>query len=214
MDSINGSLYCFRSILFIMILAVVGAACDQASMPDLTEDADMDVTGRMAQADAFALDATGISGDVAAQLAEVRRLTASFHNFQRAANAGWFAQLSECVAHPAMGAMGYHIGNPEYLTNGILDPLKPEALMFEPMKNGRMRLVGVEYIVPFMPPETEGGDPIPGEQPSLFGQPFDSSPHVGPLGSWTLHVWLWRHNPAGMFAPFNPNVSCEYSSAE
>ena len=217
----NSSTQFFRSVLFIFALALVGAACDQATMPDVTDDADLDVMARAAQADAFALDAAGISGDVAAQLAEVRRLTASFHNFQRAANAGWFAQLSLCVAHPEMGGMGYHFGNPEYLANGILDPLKPEALMYEPMKNGRLRLVGVEYIVSFIPQQfDENGAPIPGtpgipgDQPSLFGQDFDYSPHVGPFGSWTLHVWLWRHNPSGMFAPFNPNVSCEYSSGE
>ena len=23
-----------------------------------------------------------------------------------------------------------------------------------------------------------------------------------------LHVWLWRTNPAGMFAAYNPNLSC------
>ena len=217
MKTSNSSIYFSRSILFIIALALVGAACDQATMPDVTEDADLDVMARAAQADAFTLDAASVGGDVAAQLADVRRLTAPFHNFQRAANAGWFAQLSPCVADPEMGGMGYHFGNPEYLENGILDPLKPEVLLYEPMKNGRLRLVGVEYVVSFIPQLDEEGNPIPGipgDQPSLFGQDFDSSPHVGPFGSWTRHVSLWHNNPAGMFAPFNPNVSCEYSSGE
>ena len=25
----------------------------------------------------------------------------------------------------------------------------------------------------------------------------------------SLHVWLWKFNPSGLFAPFNPNVSCD-----
>jgi hypothetical protein len=25
---------------------------------------------------------------------------------------------------------------------------------------------------------------------------------------YDLHVWLWKHNPEGMFAQFNPRVSC------
>jgi hypothetical protein len=25
---------------------------------------------------------------------------------------------------------------------------------------------------------------------------------------YDLHVWLWKHNPSGLFAPFNPEASC------
>jgi hypothetical protein len=25
---------------------------------------------------------------------------------------------------------------------------------------------------------------------------------------YDLHVWLWQDNPAGMFALFNPTVTC------
>jgi hypothetical protein len=28
------------------------------------------------------------------------------------------------------------------------------------------------------------------------------------LHHYDLHVWLWKHNPAGLFAPTNPNVKC------
>ena len=28
------------------------------------------------------------------------------------------------------------------------------------------------------------------------------------VGVFGLHVWLWRNNPAGLFAESNPNVSC------
>jgi hypothetical protein len=212
--SISNSNFC-QNMLFILALALAGAACDQATMPDVSGvDADLAVSERAALSDAFELSATDVSGDVAAQLAEVRRLTAPFQQIQRANMAGWVAPLSPCVAHPELGGMGYHIGNPQYLENGMLDPLMPEVLLYEPMKNGRLRLVAVEYILFYGPPETEGGDPVKGDQPWMFGQAFHDSPHVGPFGAWTLHVWLWRHNPEGMFADFNPKVSCEYTSGE
>lgn len=28
---------------------------------------------------------------------------------------------------------------------------------------------------------------------------------------WLLHVWVWKHNPNGMFEDWNPNVSCEHA---
>ncbi|TVR32508.1 MAG: hypothetical protein EA390_05060, partial [Balneolaceae bacterium] len=144
-----------------------------------------------------------VNGSVAAQLAEVRRLTAPYHDHATAVADGWFARLSPCVEHPTLGGMGYHYGNPQYLMNGILDPLKPEALLYEPQKNGRLRLVGVEYI-------TEPGNPDI-DAPTLFGEEF----HWNPVQEfWALHVWIWRNNPSGMFADWNPNVSCEYEIPE
>ena len=52
------------------------------------------------------------------------------------------------------------------------------------------------------------------ERPRLFEKPFDG-PMEGhdplmpqALHHYDLHVWLWKDNPAGMFAPTNPDVSC------
>jgi hypothetical protein len=112
----------------------------------------------------------------------------------------------QCVAIP-LGGMGYHfvnLGNAD--PTAPLDITKPQALLYEPMENGRKRLVGGEFIVFWGPGEDKG------PQPTLFGQHFHESPHVGPFGAWTLHVWVWKNNPLGMFADWNPNVSCEYAS--
>jgi len=139
------------------------------------------------------------------QLAAVRNLTAPFHDFDTAVNAGWFAPITDCVENPgdpSIGSMGYHYGNPEYLEDGgYLDILQPEVLLYEPQKNGKKRLVGVEYVVPF------DDHPITEDPPVLFGQEFIPLP--GP-GVWGLHVWIWRHNPHGMFYDWNPKVSCKY----
>jgi hypothetical protein len=58
--------------------------------------------------------------------------------------------------------------------------------------------VGIEYVVPLSFPE-----PAP-----LFGQHFHANEDAG---LWALHVWAWRHNPSGMFADWNPNVTCDYA---
>ena len=52
-----------------------------------------------------------------------------------------------CVTGPEFGAMGVHFINTDNV-DGIVDVNKPEALIYEPQSNGRMRLVGVEFIVP------------------------------------------------------------------
>jgi hypothetical protein len=27
-----------------------------------------------------------------------------------------------------------------------------------------------------------------------------------------LHVWVWKHNPSGMFEDWNPTVNCDHAS--
>ena len=45
----------------------------------------------------------------------------------------------------------------------------------------------------------------------LFGQTFDG-PMPGHIPTmpwhWDLHVWVWAHNPSGMFAEWNPSLQC------
>lgn len=65
-----------------------------------------------------------------------------------------------------------------------------------------MEFLGVEYIVPI----DEHGEPS--NAPELLGQTFSYNPNQN---FWALHVWTERHNPLGLFAPFNPTVSCEFA---
>lgn len=136
------------------------------------------------------------------QLAELRAATAPYHDFDVATAEGlWDTPITACLSSPD-GAMGYHYAN---LGNfGVHEPAYPQALLFEPRKDGSMRLVGVEYIV------VDGGTAGVADSPPpapLFGQDFH---YVPAFDVWGLHVWAWRHNPAGMFAAWNPDVSCEY----
>lgn len=138
----------------------------------------------------------GLDASVERDLATLRRVTAPFHDFATARAAGWSAQITPCMDMPT-GGMGFHYGNPTYI-DGAVSVDKPELLLYEPEKNGQMRLVAVEYIVPF----TEWSAPQP---PRLFGLDFKPN---DTFQVWALHAWVWKHNPSGMFADWNPEVSC------
>ena len=129
-------------------------------------------------------------------LATLRRVTARYHSFERAQADGYTAKLTECMAS-AEGGMGYHYGHPSLIDGGV-DVAAPEVLLYEPQRNGQLRLVGVEYVVPFDAWRAP-------ESPVLFGQHFHRNDS---FELWALHVWVWRHNPSGLFADWNPNVSC------
>jgi hypothetical protein len=133
-------------------------------------------------------------------LEAVRQATLSFQSTSEATAAGYVAD-HHCVAHPELGGMGFHWVNQD-LIDPVYDPMRPEALLYAPAAGGGVVLIGVEYIV------IDVGQP----QPSFDGHPFDVG-GVPPLmeagvAHWSLHVWAHRDNPSGLFAPFNPNVSC------
>lgn len=143
----------------------------------------------------------------AMDLAALRRATARYHRVEVALDDGFLAPPpEECVAAPP-GGMGYHYVNPGHMDLEI-DATRPEALLYEPMANGKVRLVGAEFLV-----HGDGWDAAnPGTLPSFagveFDPPMDRAAAAPPGPFYTLHVWLWKDNPSGMFAPFNPRVSC------
>ena len=160
----------------------------------------------------------------ASQLAAVRRATAAFHNIDKAIAAGYVSPVGgECDASPA-GTMGVHAPN-RALLQAPLDPEKPAVLLYIPTGGGNYRLVAVEYfqavllrntttgaVAPwFEPTLPTSGYVIVNPAPSLFEQTFQGpmAGHVpGQPWHYDLHVWLWDTNPNGMFAQWNPSISC------
>jgi hypothetical protein len=136
--------------------------------------------------------------------------TAAFHDFEKAKAAGYTVTVAdlagiECIADPAgSGAMGVHMLNPALLVDGgVIDADQPELLVYEKRNDGTLKLVALEYLV-FKSDFGAG-------RPSLFGQQFDSIAAVNRYGipeSWALHAWIWKPNPSGILAPFNPRVDC------
>jgi hypothetical protein len=181
---------------------------------------------RLAALAAFALlVAGGTAGRAVAQtpgaeqeaLSAARAATAQYHNESKALEDGFLSTFL-CVGAPGLGAMGVHYINPSRMMDANVDAASPETLLYVPQSNGRMRLVGVEYYAPVL----VGGQPwfggpdnppptVDNPAPTLFGRVFDGPmPGHGPGQPWhyDLHVWAWSHNPAGLFAPFNPKLKC------
>lgn len=134
-------------------------------------------------------------------LETLRGQTESYKDTTVARLAGWTAMLTPCMTAPdSSGAMGIHYGNPDLIGDGgQLDVAKPEVLIFEPTPAGRV-LVAVEYVVPYAAHSRDSAPPV------LFGQDFQQ---FDDFQLWGLHVWAWRDNPKGLFAPWNPDVSCD-----
>jgi len=147
-----------------------------------------------------ALASRGFGSAVEQDLATLRQATAAFQRFEVARDAGWGAKITNCMTDPlGAGGMGFHYGNTD-LFDGSVSVDKPELLLYEPEKNGRLRLVAVEYIIPYT---FHSRDAAP---PRLFDQPFIQN-DVFQL--WGLHAWVWSENPSGMFKSWNPRVTCE-----
>ncbi len=142
------------------------------------------------------------SASVSQDLATLRQVTASFHNFANAAAAGWSAQITPCMASPA-GGMGFHYGNVA-LIDGTARVDQPELLLYEPESNGQLRLVAVEYIIPYTLRSRDATPPV------LFGREFKQN---DTFQLWALHAWVWKDNPSGIFADWNPLVTCPAGSA-
>ena len=170
---------------------------------------------------------TALQGDpgLGPELAAVRAATAQFQDVNAAIAAGYFSPAGRVCDEIAIGAMGIHSGNPSLQATQEIDPLRPEVLLYLPKPGGGFRLVGVEYVqlVLLRDPATgvvapwASQSPWPSNYvvvtptPQLFGQTFDGPMpgHIpGMPWHWDLHVWVWAHNPTGMFQPWNPAISC------
>jgi hypothetical protein len=176
----------------LWIALIAAAAC--------RDPAPVKAVGAELHSHTAAARAEPVSGEAQRDIARLRALTARFHSFDVANAAGWNTQITECFSNPALGGMGFHYGNAA-LIDGKVDVLEPELLLYEPQKNGKMRFVAVEYIVPFAAWTAA-------EPPSLYGVSFARNEA---FGIWALHVWHERHNPRGTFADWNPKVTCAFA---
>jgi hypothetical protein len=142
------------------------------------------------------------AGDLGAELAQVRRATAPFHRVEAALAAGHHLVpgIDYCWEEPGVGGMGYHYVNTDRLDTEV-NALQPETMVYVPGPNGQLQLGAVEYVVPAPAWDAEGH----GELPSVLGQRFHYSAKTD---KYILHAWIWRHNPAGIFEDWNPEVSC------
>ena len=170
-------------------------------------------------------------------LAEVRALTERFQDVKVALAEGYLrdpgnmCDTADMMGRPAsLGAMGIHFFRPDLLgitappsprvdgTGTHTDFRKPSILIYEPQKDGSLALVAVENLV-FQKAWREAGNTAP---PTFHGVAWDSmvddpttTIDEAPLFEphFDRHVWIYRENPSGVFAQFNPNVTCAYHEA-
>jgi hypothetical protein len=157
--------------------------------------------------------ATADSATLQDELAQVRGVTARFHRVEEAIAAGYelgwvngsgVRIITGCVSHPTAGAMGYHYFNSQLMADNAVDPLEPEALVYESTPDGGRKLVAVEWVVR----GPQSNPPGVSEPPSVLGMEMHILvPPPGPA-FYLMHGWVWKSNPAGMFADWNPEVTC------
>jgi len=147
-----------------------------------------------------------------ADVARMRAATTVYHDLSRAVEDG-FVEASgamECAAHPELGVMGMHYLHRDRFADTTTDPSRPEILLYLPNRDGRMELVGVEFAV-----DAEAWHAVhgPDRVPEVAGVPYDppdpEAHNPLPQTAYTLHIWLWKENPSGIFAPFNPKARCD-----
>jgi hypothetical protein len=152
----------------------------------------------------FGVATAGASSPDEIQAAEAA--ASRYHSFTLAEKDGYSIVGEPCVQE-APGTMGIHAANQALIADPAIDPRRPEILLYLPKENGKLELIGVEY----MQTDADGNLATDDDRPSIFGQPFD-----GPMPGhspgmpvhYDLHVWLYADNPSGLFAQFNPSLSC------
>jgi hypothetical protein len=151
--------------------------------------------------------------EVAPDLSRVRSALEKYKDPYVAIHDGYFSTLG-CVeidraGGPGQvpykpGGMGVHFLNVS-LIGPVPDPAKPPVLIYEP-DGDKLRLVAAEWFIPLATGVKE--------RPTLWNKPFDGPmtghPPLLPmeLTHYDLHVWLYKPNPLGTFAPTNPDVKC------
>ena len=181
-----------RSLSFARSLAIVAAAVLFAACADETAVAPTEHSPLPVQlAKLQGIDKDGL-------IATLQQVTARYHDLEVAKNDD-FVLLHPCENRPGEGPVGIvyiHFGR---LMDGIIDPNAPDALIYEPAKNGgRPKLVGAEFAIPY-------GLWTEQSLPTFLGATFQNEEE---FGVYALHAWVWRTNPNGLFAETNPKVSC------
>lgn len=138
----------------------------------------------------------------------VREVTARFKDVE-VAEAEEYVHILGCVSGEDSGAMGMHFANLSLAFDDVLDPARPEIVLYEPTSNGRLRLTGADYLI--LAENWHKTHP-PTETPQIMGQLlhfFDAPNRFGLPPFYTLHVWAWKENPTGTFVNWHSRVSCD-----
>ncbi|GGW91755.1 hypothetical protein [Streptomyces lomondensis] len=129
--------------------------------------------------------------------------TSKYRNLKRAIKDDYLRN-NACVALLGEGGMGYHYVKQQLINS--TDPAQPAGLAYHKDKKGKKRLGAVEWIVR----DADQNVKTDWDRPVMFGdQKFDGPEEIPGLGVvYTLHAWIYKDNPRGVFYPWNPRVTC------
>jgi hypothetical protein len=189
-----------RMKIFARRLTATLAAAALFSVGCGTTDEDTQPQVELTEEEQIAAEIDALSSSQALVWGKVLLTLAKYRDVNKALADGYIP-VSGCEAAPGLGGMGIHYLNPALAADLVNDPYKPELLLYAPNSTGGLDLLGPEYF------QAEAGQ----ARPAVVGQPFD-----GPMPGhnpqmpthYDLHVWLFKYNPAGLFAPFNSRVKC------
>jgi len=136
----------------------------------------------------------------------VRDATERFRDVTVAEAEGYALQFG-CVTGPDSGAMGMHFVKGALVGDDVIDPARPEIVIYEPTPDGRLKLIGADFLV-----LKDVWDAKHAAPPQLMGQLFhlfEAPNRFGLPAFYTLHVWAWKENPNGSFVNWHPNVKCD-----
>jgi hypothetical protein len=149
------------------------------------------------QGDAFSEIARANSGLEPQTLSELQQAQAATAKYQNINNA--FADNYGEQPIVVMPNMGYHFLKAQFISS-TFDFRKPAILVYNKKANGNFELVALEYAVPIDPQNSS--TPPEGFTGSADEWDFNTLNS----GWWTLHAWVWKNNPDGVFNMTNPLV--------
>lgn len=123
------------------------------------------------------------------------------------AEADGYTLMFGCVSGPDFGAMGLHYVHLALVGDGVLDPARPEIVIYEPQPSGPPKLIGADFLV-----LAKQWHETNVATPQLMGQLmnlFESPNRFGLPDFYTLHVWAWKESPNGTFVNWHSQVSCD-----
>ena len=138
----------------------------------------------------------------------VRQYTERFQDPRQAGREGYVLAFG-CVSGPDQGAMGLHFVNFDLVSQGVIDPTRPQIVIYEPTPDGGLKLIGADFLVIAAKWDSDNAHKGP---PQLAGQLFhyfEAPNRFGLDAFYTLHVWAWKENPNGAFVNWHPDVSCQ-----
>jgi len=159
-------------------------------------------------------------------LEEVLAATEKYQDVNVALAAGYVRDWLDACETPyhmgitePLGTMGIHFlrldllgiddqGTRLDVTGTHTDFREPAVLVYEPQADGSLELVALENLISAAAWAAAGN----ADSPTFQGIPWEyraADPSMMVEAHYDRHVWV-RENPSGVFAQYNPEVSCEH----